>query len=114
MNEKPRRFAELGYCLFPAVFDAAEVESHRRLLDEYTEDDRLDRPNYLGEPHASDERWLAICTHPRLLQAIEAILGPNLILVFSSVFSNHQERGEARFPGIRTMSTRPACTEPTW
>lgn len=86
MNENPRRFAELGYCLFPAVFDTAEVESNRRLLDEYTEDDRLLRPNYLGEPHASDERWLAICTHPRLLQAIEAILGPNLILVFSSVF----------------------------
>ena len=86
VNRNPERFAEQGYCLFPDIFDEAEVVSNRRLLDGYTESGRLDRPNYLGEPHASDERWRAICTHPRLLDAIESILGPNLILVFSSMF----------------------------
>ncbi len=86
LNHDPTRFAETGYCLFPNVFGREEVDSNRLLLDEATEDNLLDRPDYLGEPHTKDDRWMAICAHPRLLDAIESILGPNLILVYSSVF----------------------------
>ena len=94
LNHAPECFAEEGYCVFPRVFGGAEVKSNRRLLDEATDVGmpgptilvNLDRPNYIGEPHTRDDRWLEICRHPRLLDAVQSILGPNLILVYSSVF----------------------------
>ncbi len=86
LNHNPDRFAEDGYCVFPRVFSPAEVESNRRLLAEATDEDLLDNANYFSEPHTLDERWLEICRHPRLLDVVQSVLGPNLILVFSSVF----------------------------
>ena len=72
--------------MFPRVFDDAGVATNRRLLDEAIESGTLQRPEYLSEPHTRDDRWLEICRYPPLLDAVEAVLGPNLILVYSSVF----------------------------
>ena len=86
LNRDPRRFAREGYCAFPRIFDDAGVAANRHLLDEATAAGTLDRPHSLGEPHTRDERWLDVCRYPPLLDAVEGVLGPNLILVFSSVF----------------------------
>ena len=75
LNDDPNLFAKNGYCVFPRVFSHAEVESNRRLLDEATDKGMLDRDNYLGEPHTRDERWLEICRHPKLLDAVQSVLG---------------------------------------
>ncbi len=55
-------------------------------LEVATRADFLDGANYYGEPHSKESFWLEVCSHPRLLDAVEAILGPNLILVYSSMF----------------------------
>ena len=86
LNHDPARFAKDGYCLYRHVFDSAEVESNQRLMAEAIERDQLDNANYYSEPHESDERWLEICRHPCLLDAVQSVLGPHLILIFSSVF----------------------------
>ncbi len=93
LNTDPARFGELGYCLFPDVLSAAEAEGLRDLLEEALAtplpqpgDRAMDRDSYVGEPHVRDPRWLGLCRHPRVLDAVESILGPNLILVYSSVF----------------------------
>ncbi len=86
LNHNPDCFVKDGYCLFPRVFNSTEVESNRRLLDEATDEDLLDNANYFSEPHTMDERWLEICRHPRLLDAVQSVLGPNLLLIYSSVF----------------------------
>jgi len=99
LNENPSCYDELGYCFFPDALDARETFALRRLLDEAlaaplvlpTEwhrqtADILDQSGYIGEPHTRDLRWLEICRHPRVLDAVAAILGPNLILIYSSVF----------------------------
>lgn len=85
-NLDPSCFAREGYCVFPDIFTRQEIEANRSLLDEATDSGALDRANYFGEPHTLDDRWLDICRHPRLLDAVQSVLGPNLILVYSSVF----------------------------
>ena len=62
------------------------MAANRRLLEEAIESGMIQQPNYLLEPHTLDGRWLDICRHPRLLDAVTTVLGPNLILVYSSVF----------------------------
>ena len=86
LNHDPAYFSKEGYCVFPRVFSQTEVASNQRLLAEVTEAGMLNSPNYLGEPHIQDERWLDICRRPNLLDAVQSVLGPNLILVYSSVF----------------------------
>ena len=96
VNEDPVCYGELGYCLFRHVFSGAEVTTTRPLLDEAlatplpltgrhgqrAAENQLDRVDYVGEPYCRDGRWLEVCRHPRLLDAVESIIGPNLILVF--------------------------------
>ena len=88
LNTDPELYDKLGYCFFPNALDAPETEALRGLLDAALNnpDSRDDRPGYVGEPHSRDLRWLEICRHPRVLDAVEAVLGHNLILVYSSVF----------------------------
>ena len=52
----------------------------------------MDRDSYVGEPHVRDLRWLDLCRHPRVLDAVESILGPNLILVYSPSSSSSPAR----------------------
>ena len=88
LNTDPAHYDKVGYCFFPEILEQAETTALQHLLNEALSDsaDDLDRPGYVGEPHSHNLRWLEICRHPRILDAVEAILGPNLILVYSSVF----------------------------
>ena len=82
VNTDAARWDELGYCVFPRLFPAAEADAMRARLDA----DTLERPTYLGEPHTRSSGWLDVCRHPRLLDAIEACIGHDIVLVFSSFF----------------------------
>ncbi len=99
LNAEPALFESEGYCLFPDALAAEEVEEARSMLTAALKRrlpqphqglkphaDLLDRPEYIAEPHARDQNWLDLCSHPSLLDAVESILGPNLILVYSSIF----------------------------
>jgi hypothetical protein len=98
LNTDPRRFAELGYCLFPAVLDPQETAALRQMLDDALatplphlveahrrDGSRLDRPGYVGEPHARDLRWLEICRHPRILDAVEAVHGTDVVTLWLAI-----------------------------
>ena len=41
------------------------------------------RPEYLTEPHPKHSFWLELCRHPRVLDVVESVLGPDLILIMS-------------------------------
>ena len=79
-----------------------------REYDENT--DGIDRANIIGEPHTRALPWLELCRHPRILDAVEAALGPNLILVYSSVITKIGPEILKRWPGTRTITTGPVCT----
>ena len=86
INTDPKFFASKGYCLFPEGMSQEETRAMQQHLDEANKARQLDQPQYFGEPHTKDSYWLELCRHPGLLDAVEAILGPNLILVYSSMF----------------------------
>ena len=79
-NEDPGRFPELGYCLFRDGLSADVVARYSALVDV------LFAENKRGEPHFHSDVWRNLCCHPPILDAVEAVLGAELILFFSSVF----------------------------
>jgi ectoine hydroxylase-related dioxygenase (phytanoyl-CoA dioxygenase family) len=86
LNTDVSQFAEEGYCFFANVFDADEVAAMQHSLQVAARAGFLKGANYYGEPHSKEAFWLEVCSQPRLLDAVEAVLGPNLILVYSSMF----------------------------
>ena len=86
VNRDVGQFAREGYCVFPPVFDNASIASNRKLLEQSIRSGIIEKQNYLLEPHTQSNQWLDICRHPGLLDAVSAVLGSNLILVYSSVF----------------------------
>ena len=51
------------------------------------------RPEYLTEPHPKNLFWLELCRHPRVLDAVESVLGPDLILIMSHLIVKRAEDG---------------------
>ena len=74
-NTDPARFDELGYCVFRQGLSADEVRSYSDLFAT-----SLAANEMKGEPHYYSQAWLDLCCHPSVLDAIETILGPELIL----------------------------------
>ncbi|MCH2184017.1 MAG: phytanoyl-CoA dioxygenase family protein [Mariniblastus sp.] len=80
-NEDPAKFQELGYCVFRNRLSAEEVARYSQDLNEKIAHDQFE-----GEPHYYFQLWRKLCCHPQVLDAVRAILGPELILFHSSVF----------------------------
>ena len=86
LNTDAGCFAAEGYCFFPDIFGPDAVEAMQHSLEVGVRAGFLDRDQYYGEPHTKEVFWLEVCRYPLLLDAVEAVLGPNLILVYSSMF----------------------------
>ncbi len=96
-NELAARYAKEGYCFFREVLSPVEVAAIRKELDElianlpskqvvFKEGEQREvkaRPEYMTEPHAKNLFWLELCRHPKVLDCVEAVLGPDLILIMS-------------------------------
>ena len=107
MNTNPTRFGQYGYCLFRGVLTAEEIAGIRTELDQAIanlpekqvvykdgEDREVDaRPEYMTEPHPKNPYWLEVCRHPRVLDAVEVVLGPDLILIMSHLIVKRPEDG---------------------
>ncbi|MCP4942487.1 MAG: phytanoyl-CoA dioxygenase family protein [Planctomycetaceae bacterium] len=99
LNQDPSQYDSLGYCVFRGVLDAGTVASVQQDLGKvleampakmmvYKDGQQVEadgRPEFLVEPHAHEggDAWLELCCHPRVLDAVESILGPDLILIMS-------------------------------
>ena len=106
-NTNAEDYGAAGYCLFRDVLDMEEVRELKAELDALVRDmpDTMvvykdgknqevpARPEYLTEPHANNNTWLELCRHPRILDAVEAVLGPDLILIMSHVISKRPGDG---------------------
>ena len=101
------RYSAEGFCLFRDVLNEADIAETRAELDimiadlperqvvyKDGEDKEVDaRPEYLTEPHPKHPFWLELCRHPRVLDAVGSVLGPDLILIMSHLIVKRAEDG---------------------
>src|SRR5687768_4013715 len=82
------QYHEQGYLTLPGVFTPAELEpvdAYLRANAEVTWTDKNDDP--LREAHYHHRPLYDLCTTPRLLDAVECLLGPDLVLLYSHSLS---------------------------
>lgn len=91
-NEDSDRFPALGYCLFRNVISPEEVARYSRMLEEM-----LVSGTWKGEPHFYFDEWRKLCCNPRILDAVSSVLGPELVLFYSSIFMK-RPRDQMRTP----------------
>ncbi|MDQ3621991.1 MAG: phytanoyl-CoA dioxygenase family protein [Verrucomicrobiota bacterium] len=106
-NTDPARYRQEGYCFFPDVLSADEIEIIRAQLDRQIAalpakrivhkdgvPQEVDaRPEYMTEPHTRDAFWLELCRHPKILDCVETLLGPDLVLIMSHLIVKRAEDG---------------------
>jgi ectoine hydroxylase-related dioxygenase (phytanoyl-CoA dioxygenase family) len=107
LNTNPARYAKEGYAFFTDVVPAHEITGVRAALDqmiaalpqkqrvmkEGVEKEVDGRPEYMTEPHAKNPFWLELCRHPRILDCVESVLGPDLVLIMSHLIVKRAEDG---------------------
>ncbi len=109
LNTDPTQYPTEGYCLFPNVLPPEVVSHYLQELEvliaampakitvymdgEYKEVDA--RTEYLDEPHSTSSVWLELCRRPHILDAVESILGKDLILIMSQLIVKAPDDGLA-------------------
>lgn len=108
-NHNPAHYPQEGFCLFHNILNTLEIIEARKELDAmlanlperqivYKDGGNKEvdaRPEYLTEPHPKHTFWLELCRHPRILDAVEEVLGPDLILIMSHLIVKRAEDGLA-------------------
>ncbi len=98
-SEQRQFYEENGYLCPLSVFSDSETQIFRRQFDDYTEENKerlskllpRERRAVYGLTHLSLPWVYDIVSHPRVLDAVEGVLGPNLLVWGSDWF--------VKFPG---------------
>jgi ectoine hydroxylase-related dioxygenase (phytanoyl-CoA dioxygenase family) len=110
-QEQQQFWQQNGFLVLDAVFSPAEVERMRQSLDVLeahaagltADTDRFKlkvfdsgggaRVQSIAEPHELGTEWLALARDPRLLDPVEALLGPNIQLYYSMLMMKPPREG---------------------
>lgn len=96
-QEVAGRFVQHGYFFPLEVLSREEAADHRReleVLEERSCGSKLGNKAQLNHPHVIFRFAHALVTHPRILDAVEAIIGPD-ILVWGSTFFIKEPHSES-------------------
>ena len=96
MNELARQFANAGFVFPVKVFDSSKALAYRQKLESLEERARgrnLGNNDQLNYPHVIFRFAYEIACQPKILDAVEAILGPD-VLVWGSTFFIKEPRTE--------------------
>ena len=86
--EQIDRYHTEGFLTLPGFFSEAELAPVERYLREHADtvwEHKNDDP--LREAHYHHRPLYDLCTTPRLLDAVEALLGPDLVLLYSHIMN---------------------------
>ena len=87
MNFDSNQYPKEGYCVFKNVFSTSEMKKYQNVLNGMVK--RLqpgEKPQFMFEPHVGSRHWkfwLQLARHPKILDRVESVIGPNLILILS-------------------------------
>ena len=86
-NQDPSKYAEEGYCVFYDFLSIDEMKPYQQTLDGMIARMRPgEKPQFMFEPHVGSRHWrtwLGLARNPKVLDAVESVLGPNLVLILS-------------------------------
>ena len=83
-------FSALGYARGIRVADRPQAERYRRLFDEVeAREGKAKCQAGLFDPHFSLQFVWELATHPVILDCVEAIIGPNILLMASHFFCKY-------------------------
>lgn len=96
-KEHLQQYEREGYTIVEQLLTPAEMDEISEFMDRYIEEQVKQgiRPEHLDKPHAKDERFLALCAHPKILDAVEPFIGPNIVLFASHIISKAKGDGLA-------------------
>jgi ectoine hydroxylase-related dioxygenase (phytanoyl-CoA dioxygenase family) len=107
LNTDSSRYAKEGYAFFRDVVPPDEISvvraeldrmvanlpAKQRVMKDGVETEITARPEYMTEPHAKNPFWLELCRHPKILDCVESVLGPDLVLIMSHLIVKRAEDG---------------------
>ncbi len=80
-----QQYRQDGYTVCRQVLEPARLREMTAYIDGFiAEMSQIMRPEHLDKPHVWDRRFLEFCTTPALLDHVEALIGPDIVL-----FSSH-------------------------
>ena len=87
MNLDSNQYPKEGYCVFKNVFSTSEMKKYQNVLNGMVKRLRPgEKPQFMFEPHVGSRHWkfwLQLARHPKILDRVESVIGPNLILILS-------------------------------
>ncbi|MEP0767443.1 MAG: phytanoyl-CoA dioxygenase family protein [Fimbriimonadia bacterium] len=85
-----------GYIRFGRILTDDELAAAREHVDWLMANLKEDEwPERMNGIHNEDEKMYALCTNPRLLDAVEKFIGPNIVLFSSHLLCKPEREGHA-------------------
>lgn len=119
--EERQAYQDVGLIQPDYRFDEASTAGYRALLDATLADTSDQRPESIVCPHIASisglpaeisEQWLALCTRPEILDMVEELIGPDIVLWGSQMFCKPAGTGiavpwhqDGHFWPIRPLAT---------
>ncbi len=92
--ENVRQYREEGYTICRRVVEPAVLQQMTRYIDGFiAEMSKFMRPEHLDKPHVWDKRFLDFCATPSLLDHVEQLIGPDIVLFSSHIISKPKGDG---------------------
>lgn len=90
------QYKQDGYTVCERLLPDSDLEAMTAHIDRYVaEQSRTRRPEHLDKPHIDDPRFLDFCAHPAILDVVEQIIGPNIVLFASQIICKAKGDGLA-------------------
>jgi len=95
-QENVEQYRREGYTVVETLLDAREMDSIQSIMDPFIEErSKALRPEHLDKVHVWNKKFLDICSHPTLLDAVQQLIGPNIVLFSSHIISKAKGDGLA-------------------
>jgi ectoine hydroxylase-related dioxygenase (phytanoyl-CoA dioxygenase family) len=94
--EQVKQYRQEGFTIVDRLLDGPQLAAMTDYINAYVEEQsRTRRPEHLDKPHVGDPKFLEFCSQPRLLDAVEQFIGPNIVLFSSHIICKAKGDGLA-------------------